>query len=376
MTRLSAPPGSATALCAMLLAGAGCDLLLGEEVDGLRQVSASDRSDNSGTATFDVRVDENETSMLLSATVPGDNLTVFYELYTPGGDRVLHAESLWTEIRSKTGAVFPAPTASLNWPVESTDAPLEPGVWEVVVRTTDAAYYYTPNVDIQLDQLFKVDTQTQSGVLDVNIIYAGGTDQDEELVAATEEAQVIWTELYDRIGITPRFRTDTYSNGKLPPPGEGSAEDYIAIAGQTPLRSVNVVILPYIDGYQGQGLYGIAGGIPGPLVETGLSAVAVDALTNSGPDLLFSDEELRIYAETLAHEVGHFIGLFHPVEADYSFYDAVDDTEECSSKSTCENALGNNLMFPYPVCSFAGCELQDQLTDGQARIAHRYVGVE
>jgi hypothetical protein len=358
-----------------LVAGSGCDWLLGEEVDGLRQVAATDASDSSGAVSFNVRVTEGETAMLLTATTSADKLAVFYEMYAPDGSKVLDAESLWTQIRSETGAVFPASTVSLNWPVTQGTS-LDPGVYEVVLRTTDKQYYYSPGVELTLDQLFKIDDAFSGGKLDVNIVYAGGTDQDPELVAATEAALEYWTEMYAAIGIEPVFSTSTHQEGKLPPPGEGAAAEYEAIADSTPLRSVNVVIVPFIDGYQGQGLYGIAGGIPGPLVSTPSSAVTVDALTNSGPDLMFSEDEIQIYGETLAHEVGHFIGLFHPVEADYSFFDAVNDTPECASRNDCEDNLGNNLMFPYPVCSFSGCVKQNELSDGQGNISQRYTGVD
>ena len=78
----------------------------------------------------------------------------------------------------------------------------------------------------------------------------------------------------------------------------------------------------------------------------------------------------------MAHETGHFLGLFHPVETDYDLFDAIDDTSECSLRTECEDLLGSNLMFPYPVCTFASCVTQDQLTSGQSDVLQQNVGVD
>jgi hypothetical protein len=44
--------------------------------------------------------------------------------------------------------------------------------------------------------------------------------------------------------------------------------------------------------------------------------------------------------------------------------------------TTCENNLGDNLMYPYPICAGARCTRQDQLTEDQQGVAHRYLGVD
>ncbi|TGM51991.1 hypothetical protein EHQ91_16375 [Leptospira biflexa] len=68
------------------------------------------------------------------------------------------------------------------------------------------------------------------------------------------------------------------------------------------------------------GVLGVSGGIPGPATLLGTKqsgiAVFVDAhrlFTNSG-DLLTFDEQMLL-GETLSHEAGHFLGLWHVTEA-------------------------------------------------------------
>ena len=55
------------------------------------------------------------------------------------------------------------------------------------------------------------------------------------------------------------------------------------------------------------------------------------------------------------------------------------DTDECTSWKRCDNVLGENLMYPYPVCSSmqtSSCIRQDTLTSDQAGVLNRYAGVE
>jgi hypothetical protein len=360
----------------LALAGAiGCDLVE-EEQDGLRRVSSSQTSDAQGTVSFTFNVADDEDAFLLTAEVSGNGYAVVYELVDPDGETVVDAEKLWTQVTSRTGGVYPAGVVSVNWPIQASDGDLKSGRWTAVIRTTDAEYYYKPGVETTIDVLKKTDNAFAGGGLDIRIFYAGGVDQDPAFVASTEAATEYWKEMYANIGVEASFTYQSWQNGALPPPGEGADAEYEAIANASSLSTVNVVIVPSIDGYEGGGLYGIAGGIPGPLVPTGNSAVTVDALTNAGPDMAFNDAELQLYGETMAHEVGHFIGLFHPVETDYAYFDAVDDTPQCNNRNNCEGDLGGNLMFPYPVCTFSSCVQQDDLTAGQGEIAQRYAGVD
>jgi hypothetical protein len=73
----------------------------------------------------------------------------------------------------------------------------------------------------------------------------------------------------------------------------------------------------------------------------------------------------------MAHEVGHFQGLMHPVESSYETWDALGDTPECGGPNACERDVGNNLMFPYTVL---GIGPQEELTPDQTGVIMHYVG--
>ena len=82
----------------------------------------------------------------------------------------------------------------------------------------------------------------------------------------------------------------------------------------------------------------------------------------------------------MAHEVGHYLGLFHPAELPVGgvvkSWDALDDTTECLTGSECDAKLGTNLMYPTPLCDSTPCTPQAQVTPQQQGVVHRYVGVE
>jgi hypothetical protein len=127
------------------------------------------------------------------------------------------------------------------------------------------------------------------------------------------------------------------------------------------LLSANVFFIQGFGGEMG-GVLGVSAGIPG----------AAGVHGSQGTGLVFSANSLRgadgarLVGQTLAHEVGHFLGLFHTTEQESRGADQLDDTPECprdigGGNPRCPDA--DNLMFPIaltrPVTS---------LSDGQILI--------
>ena len=106
------------------------------------------------------------------------------------------------------------------------------------------------------------------------------------------------------------------------------------------------------------------------------SAVLVNLALSSGPDGKFDEVETRILGETMAHETGHYLGLYHPVESTWNRWDALPDTPDCNREADCQDAFAQNLMFPYPVCGITSCTAQSDLTPDQAGVVHGHVGVD
>ena len=354
------------------LALAGCRSPLAEEqVDGARHLYGEVEAKSDGIARVVIPVEAGESSFL--ATVqPRDarRWAYVHRLLDPDGLELVAARELTLSDFYKTNAVYPGPAPTLNWPVSDADAPLVAGdyVLEVAVVDDDDRRVDEP---VRLDVLLARDADLGVGQLDVMLIYTDGLEADEELVAAVEAASAQWAGIYGEAGIDVRFETVVSGEAGLLAPGED--ERYVGLTADTPLRSVRVVLSEVIELYGG-GVLGLAGDIPGPLVPASTSAVQLSLGYLAGPDGIFDAQEIRIMAETLAHEAGHQLGLYHPAQGPRRGpWDALDDTPQCRGFAACEGDLGSNLMYPYTICDTDDCVVQNQLTEDQASVLHRAV---
>jgi hypothetical protein len=122
-------------------------------------------------------------------------------------------------------------------------------------------------------------------------------------------------------------------------------------------------------------LLGVAGGIPGTPTAGPRAGILVSWARHAGVSGDFNYDEVSFLATTLAHEVGHYTGLFHPVELDWESFDPLRDTPStCTGETSCYRSLGENLMFPASVCYGAGCEDDVEITDDQQGVMHLYPG--
>ena len=141
------------------------------------------------------------------------------------------------------------------------------------------------------------------------------------------------------------------------------------------------VNLFFITDYTDAGYLGNAAGIPG---SQGLKGSHNGVLINLNAHKTGGSLNDQLLGETAAHEMGHFLGLWHPTEG-YDFknygldYDPILDTPECpESKNTfndvdltaneCGKEYGaDNLMF----WSTWANGNQDNLTEGQVYVLKR-----
>ncbi len=358
-----------------LLALTGCDIL--DEVTstepGIRTEQVSVTSGANGLAAVDVDVTTGVDAFLVTGLAEDGYLLALERIEDDVGDVVLDWQDWASEPRSLTGAIYAeSQDTVVNWPVREVDGLLSHGTWTVWLATVNESGNYVSNVGADVVVQRKVDEGFGSGVVKVTVAWADGVGDDAAVVDATEQAVERWAEIWGAYGLSLDVSyVDAGVDADLPYASSGGdAIETASALGNN--RDVTVIIGETIEG--STDYYGVAGSIPGALVSAPRSAVVISWLANSGGDGSFSEDDIRLYGETLAHEVGHYTGLFHPVESSYDWWDALDDTPECSSASRCESELGDNLMFPYPVCGWSSCEPQDQLTPEQEGVMQRYTG--
>ncbi len=357
----------------VVASGCGSGWTEEEDVDGLRHLSQQFSSNSTGTVRFEVPVEAADNAMLLTARVDPPLRTHVRFLGDPDGELLFESIDYNDSPYSKTNAGFIAETVTLNWPIVEEDPDLHDGEYTVELGIVDEDKQFAEG-SVTVDVLFKSDSGFNSGHLDVAIVYTAGLEEDDDLRDAVEDAKVLWANLYTTMGIAVTFEGFTVDVDELHPPALGTDPAYIAIDETTPLRAVNLVLSPEILDFPL--VFGISGDIPGPLVATERSAVQISTTLASGVDGRFTEEETRLFSETMAHEVAHYLGLFHPVEITYDAWDVLDDTPECDAQTPCENELGDNLMFPYPICTLFSCTPQTSITALQAAVTGRYTAVE
>ena len=365
-------PGAGPSLVLLTLPLLGaCSLLedLVSNFDGdLETRSWSVTSDEGGHAIAEIEISGQESFQLTGSS---GALLAVERLTGPNGNTLATWED-WTGSEMLTGAFWIEGNDTVfDWPIRPEDGQLNEGIYTVDIATIDDEYYYAGGKNVDLVAKIKQDGDLADGVLKARIVYCQGLGGDATVTGGVEGAVTRWNEIWGMYGLAVEVG---YEESSLDPdllfPGEDP--DHVTAAEGADGSEVTVLIGETVGG--SMDYYGVAGGVPGSLALTERSLVVISWLANAGGDGQFSSDDTRLFGETLAHEVGHYMGLFHPVEIDWEYWDALSDTPSCNNASACEDDLGDNLMFPYPVCSGLSCIAQDELTDSQQGIKHRYAG--
>ncbi len=227
----------------------------------------------------------------------------------------------------------------------------------------------------------RADNDFGSGTLKVNVFYVGSVGQSAASKNAIDSAFAEFRRIYSNAGLTLSIQQfDISGPDLLPDPFTGSTL-YESAGNSASSPAVNLFIAGDIAGEENS-VFGIAGGVPCPSFPSVRSALVISILTGAGSDGVYNSLELRLLGESMAHETGHYLGLFHPVEITSGTVDDVDplsDTPTCSNEDDCINndSLAANLMFLQPVQDTNGDFIpQNLLTTQQVAVLNRNIAVD
>ena len=332
----------------------------------LASQEVSTASDANGLATVYVDVEPGQDAFMITAS--SESYLALEEIYDPVGNLVLTWAD-WYDEYSLTEAVFADyRDVYVNWPIRREDGPLEPGTYQVVFATVDGGGTYEGDRGLDATVQRRTDDDLTTGTVRVRVFYSEDVGSDPERVAGVEASFQRWSEVWAPFGLSLEWTTGEMlgDTGTLAAPGANTWSD---VTSQTDDTQLTLIVGSAVDDAD---TFGIAGCIPCSTVPSGRGLVIVSWLAHAGADGILSDDETRLFGETLAHEAGHHMGLYHPVEDGWEYWDAIDDTVECATMDNCESSLGDNLMFPYPVCSWSECTPQVEMSTGQSSVKHRW----
>jgi hypothetical protein len=225
--------------------------------------------------------------------------------------------------------------------------------------------------NVTVDVLIKKGPTPRQGSLPVTLWFAKTSyPRSNPLSAATapndpvfQAAITKWREIYATGQIALAANQITYKDlpadkasrlGVLDTDAE--LNELLAVANTSDAEGLNVYFIDQFNMPGAGGLLGISAGIPGVPSYPGLThagvAVALFPLYATNDPLERAD-----FAATIAHEAGHYLGLYHTSERRGTTFDPIEDTPECRgtqfdqngdrfvSTSECVSADASNLMF-------------------------------
>jgi len=347
----------------------------------LRSETITVVTDDEGGFEVSVDVRPGEHSFQLTMSDPElDTYPFVVSMDAPNGTTVVEWESWYEDERMLSSGLLPTGYVGVfDWPVREQDGPLTGGSWTVRgMAVSDWNGQPRDDQTLELTTYVKGGGRLADGCLDVRVILVDDTPDDAHVLESIQIAVSQMVDIFADQGIALDIvYEETQLGDDLPSPGEGSQE-YAEMHALGEEHELVMVVGEWLENSD-QGVLGESGGAPGTLVNSPHSVVAISWLMQSGASGKFNDEEISYLSETMAHELGHYLGLHHPVNfdsnGDAEWLDGIDDTPTCPDFDSCFIQLGENLMFPYSLCAYTNsCEHQDDVTEDQRGVLLRYTG--
>lgn len=336
----------------------------------LQTFTSSVSSNSDGYLSVDIPLNEGDSALMITGI--SNRYMALEEIRAADGTLLFDWYDWYDSDYSLTDSIFAIEKdVAVQWPIRGVDPVLSGEALNVVLSTLNSNGYYQGNQDVDLIFQVKADEDFSKGKVRVAIAYAADLGSDNSLVSAVESSVEAWKLIWGDVGLVLEERyVNIDLSADVPVPSESAQ----LLSASNEIGEDDDLLMVIGDSIQGEwGTLGISGGIPGPLINSERGAVMISWLENAGVDGQFSTQDIQMMGETMAHEVGHYMGLYHPVESEYNYWDALEDTPDCTNWNSCENQLGENLMFPYPIC-YGECVAQTELSLEQQGVLQRFTG--
>ncbi len=313
------------------------------------------------TGSFSVPLDG--VSFILSVFKDNNGSTAFYSLSDPDDTDILSSSSTPTLSGAASGSSGSYGYANVLVP-QTPSFSAKAGTWTFKAYNNDRV------------KLALRSGSTPSSTTIVVQPYITGTTW---VAGDLSDALSIMSSIYSANGITLSINsTITISDSQYAAvSGTFTDSTTSALVSQGSTEAVNIF---FIEDYTGSwsNVLGNAAGIPGSM---GIANAWNGVLNSLNAHASGSTLDAQLLGETVAHEMGHQLGLFHPTEQEGKSFDIISDTAECPnsrdndtngemSAEECDGYGAENVMFwtTWSSSSRSAGKKQETLSSHQQKV--------
>jgi hypothetical protein len=303
--------------------------------------SATFTENRSERLSFDVPQDATSFMVLIDGA-PG----VFYRVATlesPEGIPHIDVEDPSRSLNRSRWSTIAGGVAHLLPNSDDAAVTAQPGTWTMEIESWQGDGTFPPH-DAQVRVLTKSDTSA-SGRLRLYLHYSGA----QGITSATASSQA---EIQESLEIVRSiYATADIEIEVVDPAVDDSPMTVTSMDGlgevsklSTQHDGINVFFIEQFGGQIPFQAEGISSGLPGLPYTPGTTSASVTVAVAEGLRPPLQLKRAHLVGHTLAHELGHFLGLRHTGEADGLAEDPISDTESNNRQNLMFTQTGGNII--------------------------------